>query len=35
MNDYSEYDSDYCDGHECPCDCKNCRWNWEHREEKE
>ena len=35
MNNYEDYDPEWCDGHECPRDCENCVWNWEHREDGE
>ena len=31
-NYYSDYDPEWCDGHECPRDCDICRYNIEHRE---
>ena len=33
MNDYSQYDPDYCDGHECIADCERCRYRKELRDE--
>lgn len=35
MNDYSEYDPKYCDGHRCIVDCAHCPWRKELREEDE
>lgn len=31
MNNYSDYDPEYCDGHECPRDCEVCPWREENR----
>ena len=32
MNNYSDYDPEWCDGHPCPRDCERCGYNVEHRD---
>lgn len=35
MNNYSDYDPRYCDGHPCPRDCERCAYAAENREDAE
>jgi hypothetical protein len=31
MNNYEDYDPEWCDGHYCPRDCENCEYSAENR----
>ena len=35
MNNYSDYDERWCDGHFCPKDCETCPDRAENREEED
>lgn len=32
MNNYEDYDEEWCSGHYCPRDCEICHYNAEHRD---